>query len=100
MSAVTQYTVAFYGTQDGYQYRRAQINLKDGNTLVGYIYFHDEGMPFPDDSEGNGVITLHLPSSMFENVLDVLRNEEPVHILFGAGHARLITDIEPVGESE
>jgi hypothetical protein len=37
---------------------------------------------------------------MFENVLDVLRNEKPIHVYFAAGRAFLGTSAEPIGEGE
>lgn len=43
---------------------------------------------------------MHLPSAMFQNVLDVLRNEQPIHVYFGAGRGLLGTSSEPIGEEE
>jgi hypothetical protein len=100
MANVTQYHVLFYGTSDGYQNNRAQITVYDGSTVLGYIRFHDDGMLFPNDSQSGGLITMHLPSAMFENVIDVLRNEKPVNYYFASGHAFLGTSTEPVGEAE
>jgi hypothetical protein len=37
---------------------------------------------------------------MFENVLDVLRNEKPIYVYLGAGRALLAPSLEPVGEQE
>lgn len=98
---VTKYHILFYGSPTGYQTNRAQIALYDssGNT-VAYVRFNDPGMFFEDDYESGGIIRMHLPSAMFENVLDVLRNEEPIYIYFGAGRALLTTSLEPVGEEE
>jgi hypothetical protein len=42
-----------------------------------------------------GSFACTLPSAMFENVLDVLRNEKPIYIYFGAGKALLATSLEP-----
>ena len=101
MATVTQYHVLFYGTDDGYHGIRAQIALfSDPTTVLGYVRFIDQGLPFPADSESGGLITMHLPSTMFENVIEVLRTEEPIEYYFGAGHALLGTSIEPVGEAE
>ncbi len=100
MAIVTQYHVLFYGSGDGYQDCRAQITPYDGQTVLGYIRFHDPGMPFPNDEQSGGKIIMHVPSSMFENVLDVLRNEKPINYYFSAGHAFLGTSTEPVGEAE
>lgn len=100
MANVTQYHVFFYGTEDGFSDNRAQIVLYQGNTVLGYVRFHDAGMSFPNDSQSGGKINMHLPSHMFENVTDVLRNEKPINFYFSVGHAFLSTSTEPVGESE
>jgi hypothetical protein len=100
MANVTQYHILFYGTSDGYQDNRAQISLYDGSNVLGYVRFHDVGMPFPNDSQSGGKIIMHLPSTMFKNVLNVLRNEKPINYYFAAGHAFLGTSTEPVGEAE
>jgi hypothetical protein len=57
-------------------------------------------MKFENDSESDGIIKMNLPSEMFENVVDILRNEEPVYIQFVHGHGVLQTSLEPVGEGE
>jgi hypothetical protein len=98
--AVTQYHILFYGSSTGYQGSRAQIALYDGTNVIGYVRFHDPAMTFPDDSQLGGRIYMHLPSSMFENVLDVLRNEKPINYYFASSRAFLGTSTEPVGEAE
>src|SRR5262245_41951922 len=100
MANVTKYHVLFYGTADGYQNNRAQITLFDDANVLGYVRFHDPGMPFPNDSQTGSLITMHLPSSMFENVIDVLRSEKPINYYFASSHAFLGTSTEPVGEAE
>ena len=57
-------------------------------------------MNFENDYERSGIIRMHLPSTMFHNVLDVLRNETPVYIDFAQGRGFLSTSKEPVGEGE
>ena len=100
MANVTQYQVLFYGSSTGYQGNRAQIALYNGTTVLGYVRFHDPGMAFPDDSQSGSLITMHLPSTMFENVLNVLRNETPINYYFASARAFLGTSTEPVGEAE
>jgi hypothetical protein len=100
MANVTRYSILFYGSPSGYQDNRAQIQLSDDTSVLGYVRFHDPGMPFPNDSQSGGLITMHLPSAMFENVLDVLRNEKPINYYFAAARAFLGTSSEPVGEGE
>ena len=98
---VKNYHILFYGSPAGYQTNRAQIALygSSGST-VAYLRFNDPGMFFENDYESGGRIRMHLPSSMFENVLDVLRNEKPVYIYFAQGRGFLSTSKEPVGEGE
>lgn len=100
MADVSKYHVLFYGSTDGYQNNRAQITLYDGSKVLGYVRFHDAGMPFPNDSQSGGLITMHLPSHMFEIVLNVLRHESPINYYFASSHAFLGTSTEPVGEGE
>lgn len=98
---VKKYHVLFYGSPAGYQTNRTQISLYDANNkVVAYLRFNDPGMFFENDSNAGGIIKMHLPSAMFENVLDVLRNEKPVYIYFAQGRGFLSTSSEPVGEGE
>lgn len=100
VAEVKEYHILFYGGPDGYQTNRAQIQLSaDGKTLA-WLRFNDPGMAFESDYESGGIIRMHLPSAMFENVLDVLRNEKPVYVYFTAGHGFLSTSNEPIGEEE
>lgn len=67
-----------------------QIGLKlpyygpDGKTAA-FVRFNDPDMAFENDAQSGGIIRMHLPSAMFWNVLDVLRNEKPVFIYFAQG---------------
>lgn len=100
-STIGSYSVLFYGSPSGYQTNRAQIQLKDTNgKVVAWIRFNDPGQFFENDYESSGIIRMHLPSAMFENVIDVLRNEKPVYIYFVSGRAFLGTSSEPIGEGE
>jgi hypothetical protein len=98
---IKNYHILFYGSPEGYQTNRAQIALygPDGKTAA-YVRFNDPGMTFENDYESGGIIRMHLPSAMFENVLDVLRNEKPVYIYFAQSRGFLSTSKEPVGEGE
>jgi hypothetical protein len=98
---VKSYHILFYGSLEGYQSNRAQIVLygPEGEPAA-YVRFHDQGMNFEHDSESEGIIRMHLPSSVFHSVVDVLRNEKPVFIYFAQGKGFLSTSTEPVGEGE
>lgn len=98
---IKNYHILFYGSPSGYQTNRAQISLygPDGKTAA-FVRFNDPGMFYENDSQSGGIIRMHLPSAMFQNVLDVLRNEKPVYIYFAQNRGFLSTSKEPVGEGE
>ena len=102
MAEVTHYHVLFYGTADGYLDCRAQITLYTGLRCIGFARFHDPGMPFPADAvEANGLTVMHLPTTLFDGVLDVLRNEKPIAFNFTSNHAFLGTGRhEAVGDAK
>lgn len=101
MPAVASYSVLFYGSPEGYQTNRAQIQLTDAaGKAVAWVRFNDPGMVFENDANDGGVIKMHLPSTMFQSVLDVLRNEKPITVYFAQGRGFLGTGNEPVGEGE
>lgn len=73
--------------------------MSAGNTAA-FIRFNDPGMLFENNSQSGGIILRHLPSAMFQSVLDVLRNEKPVYIYFAQGRGFLATSMQPIGEGE
>ena len=98
---IKNYHILFYGSPEGYQTNRAQIALYDATgSTAAFLRFNDPGMFFESDFLLGTIIVMHLPSAMFENVLDVLRNEAPVYIYFAAGRGFLSTSQEPIGEAE
>ncbi len=98
---VTSYHILIYGSEQGYQTNRAQIQLKNGNTVVAWVRFNDAGMAFEADSNAGGIIKMHLPSAMFQSVVDILRNEKPINIYFAQGRGFFGTSTsEAVGEGE
>lgn len=103
------YSVSYYGgakNVNNYPYR-AVIHLfeKKSSGYLGCAYFHrsPDTMPDTDKQEVNGRVELHFLTEHFPMVLDLLRNEEPIHLSFmdekwnigGFNTAR-----EPVGEGE
>jgi hypothetical protein len=102
MPAVSSYSILTYGGPDGYQNVRAQIQLSDadGKTLA-WLRFKDAGMALEADYETGGIIRMFLPSAIFPSIVDLLRNEKPIHIYFTGSHAFFGTsEKEPVGENE
>ena len=87
---------------DGYQTNRAQIALYSApNQTCAFVRFNDPGMAFETDSQSGGIILMHLPTTMFQSVLDILRNEAPITVYFAQGRGFFGTSsTEAVGEGE
>lgn len=106
MAIATGYSALFYGGLDGYQDNRVQISLLDGNNIIAYIRFIVKGATAPQDFllGANQIIVMHLPESMIDTIIDVLRNETPIGIVFANGLTRLSIGSgptgEPIGENE
>ena len=102
MAEVTNYHILVYGGPDGYQTNRSQIQLSGANgQVLAWLRFNDPGMAFETDSDSGGIIKMHLPSTMFQSVLDILRNEKPIQIYFAQGRGFFGTAAnEQVGEGE
>jgi hypothetical protein len=101
MAEVTSYSILVYGGPDGYQTNLSEIQLNgiNGATLA-WVRFNDPGMAFEADYMADGIIRMHLPSTMFQSVLDILRNEKPLNIYFAQNRGFFGTSSEPVGEGE
>lgn len=83
---------------------RPRIALKAGGRFIGQLVFMPDGAALPADGSAAGSVTLYYHVSDFANVVDLLRNEEPMYLLFsgsGPGFENGIkTTSEPVGEGE
>ncbi len=104
---IKKYDVAIYGggkNTTGYSYR-AIIGLRraDGS-LIGAAYFYRDpaAMPNTDMQSSGGYVWCNYTWDDFSQVVDVLRNEEPVYLRYvdGWNLASITTSLEPVGEGE
>lgn len=105
MKEIKRYALKIFGGPKGSgSGKRASIHLFDkDNRGIGRIDFWDADLTLPADenSDLNG-ITLSLYASMLDNVVDMLRNEEPCFIAWQESikNAYISTGQEPVGEGE
>ena len=105
---IKKYDVAYYaGGRNAASYPyRAIIGLRDDNhALIGAAFFHHSvtTMPGADTRKPSGHISCHYLAEDYPQVLDLLRNEQPVYVEFevSAGNiANIRTSAEPVGEGE
>jgi len=109
-SYLVSYVAGGQNTQSDY---RATIILRDDNDrIVGSLHFYRDPATMPaHDSLTNANTSsaqahLHYPAEAFPQVIDLLRNEKPVSLLYYwgedamAGTGSLETAYEPVGDGE
>jgi len=81
-----------------------RIALKAGGRFIGQLLFIPDGAPLPADTMSGGTVNLYYRADAFSDVLDLLRNEQPMYLLFnGSGPAHengIKSTPEPVGEGE
>jgi hypothetical protein len=105
---IRQYDVAYYGGGKGtagYPYRAIIGLRREDGSLIGGAYFHRDPATLPESDEQteSGYLWVHYAWEDFPRVLDLLRNEKPVHVRFVAGKWKIgsiTTSLEPVGEGE
>lgn len=107
MSEVTKYRVHIgawkkkkVNPSDNY----VTITLLNGTKIVAMIWFYErDELPEDELSMSGDVMNFNLPISLFNTVIDLLRNEKPIWITIGhpfIGPPGLMFGDEPVGEAE
>lgn len=85
------------------QYRwQSRLYLYKKGSYVGSIYFMKDGVDIPANVEISGKPKLHFHTSKFEEIMNVLRHEEPLYITLvpSNGIGTISTSNEPIGEEE
>jgi hypothetical protein len=80
---IDNYLVRLYGNDTKGQVTREadkEILVYSGGKLVGHATFAKEGHVTGDSHVYQGVIYLRAPTSQYDAVIDLLRNEKPVYI--------------------
>jgi len=81
-----------------------QIGLRNGKNIIGQLLFMPNGSTLPADTLVSGQAQLYYYMESFHNVIDLLRNEGPVYLLYaGSGDGfenGIKTLAEKAGEGE
>jgi hypothetical protein len=99
---ITQYRAYIYVGIEG---REAFIHLLTANASI-YINFYKEGVQLQENRspiiQGRQYVYLHIHYNDYPNMIDLLRNEEPIYFFYrdDAKFGYLSTSAEPVGEHE
>ena len=112
-SPIERYLVSYIaGGESADNDYRAMITLKNGDRPVGFLYFHRDPATLPAGDALTGRDTahpqahLHYLAEDFPRVVDLLRNEKPVCLVYyygsewDTGVGSLETSYEPVGDGE
>lgn len=100
VAIITQYQV-YYFSNTGVP----RITLFAGPEISAHLYFHPNGATLPPDGWENSrtrplpIALLYYHRDDYTNILDLLRNEKPIHLYLGLKNAVLTTP-ELVGEEE
>lgn len=80
----------------------ARIDLYLDGTPQARLLFMRAGQALPANTSLGGVIALHYPMARLAEVMDLLRNEQPLFVTLNAanGIGSIGTGDEPVGEQE
>ena len=81
-----------------------RIWLKSAGKFIGQLIFKPNGTALPVDAMAGGQVNLYYHLDDFQNIIDLLRNEKPMYLLWtgsgGANENGIKTTVEPVGEAE
>ena len=91
----------YYHSAPQYSWQ-SRLYLYNNGAFVGSIFFMKEGVALPENIEAGGNPRLHFPADKFEEIMNVLRHEEPLYITLNAsnGIGTISTSNEPIGEEE
>lgn len=73
-------------------------------THVAYVYFRSDAQSLPEAKQhSNGRYALYYRRSVLPELIDMLRNEKPIYLLWvpeGTNNTRISTTKELIGEEE
>ena len=79
-----------------------RIWLKNAGKFIGQLIFQPDGAALPADSTSAGQVNIYYHLSNYAHCIDLLRNEQPMFLLFTAPNSEngIKTTAEIVGEGE
>jgi len=107
IAKVEAYKASMSGNPPASAYGSIRLDLQDGNHA--YLFFRSEGQTLPTNRKsllvgGTTRYTAYFPHGAFADLIDLLRNEEPIWVFWtdsgATGHLSISTSEEPPGEEE
>lgn len=76
-----------------------EIWLKAGGNYIGQLNFMPNGSTLPDDSMAQNQVQLYYHLDDFQNVIDLLRNDAPVSLLYSGSGGGFQNGIQTADET-
>jgi len=99
---IKNYIYGFYGSlpKDKEIYADFIMLYDKNGHLIGTVLFQDDSSELRELVIREYHVTMFCRRSMLSLIIDMLRNEKPVHLHVGLANAFISTSKEPVGEEE
>ena len=91
----------YYQSAPQYSWQ-SRLYLYNDGAYVGSVFFIKEGLNIPANVDAGGKPRIYFPSGKFEEIMNVLRHEDPLYISLVEtnGIGTISTSNEPIGEEE
>jgi hypothetical protein len=100
---IKSYSYLNYASRCGTNDIKAVVVLNGESGFLGYVNFMTNGCSLPKSVKQNGLYFLYYHFSDMPIIVDMLRNEKPLYLIFqddGNNTCRISTSTEIVGEGE
>jgi hypothetical protein len=99
---IKQYTYYVFSSRNASEGNAALLLYGDKGYLGAASFSNDPATPLkPAQKSASGFISLYYRMSDLSVIVDMLRNEKPVNLIYdGSQNSRIATVSEPVGEGE
>lgn len=100
---IKSYSYLNYASRSGSNDTQAVLVINGETGFLGYVNFLTDGCALPKSVKTSGLYFLYYHFSAMPVIIDMLRNEKPIYLVFQDGTnntCRISTSIEMVGEGE
>ena len=100
---IKSYSYLNYASRSGANDTKAVVVINGETGFLGYVNFLTDGCALPKSVKQNGLYFLYYHFSDMPVIVDMLRNEKPIYLIFQDGSnntCRISTSVELVGEGE
>lgn len=99
---IKEYKYYTFSSRDGSGPNSVLLLYGDGGGYRGGVFFYNNDAPLQQAVKySSGVIGLFYRYADLPVLIDMLRNEKPVYLIFdGGANSRISTSTEPIGEGE